>query len=366
MAVRTVELEISDIGFGGKGVGRADGKAIFVPFTIPGERIVAEIRREKKNFAEAKLVSVEQSSPDRIEPECVYFGTCGGCAFQHISYERQLAVKSSQVEQLLRRIGRFASVPMQPIVPSPLQYGYRNRIRVHVEDGRVGFYSHGSHALIEIKRCPIAAAEVNDALTSIRSRAVQDGDYTLSARRTAVFFEQTNDGVAAALLALARASVRSGQTLLVDAYCGAGFFAHGMADLFTKVIGIEENQHAVGLAIRQAAENESYLPGDVALQLGEVLAQHDATRTTVLVDPPAAGLAPRALELLIASEPSEILYVSCDPATLARDLAALCQSVYRLVSVTPLDMFPQTAEIEVLVRLERITRPVAIIEDLPV
>ena len=187
---------------------------------------------------------------------------------------------------------------MQPIVASPSEYGYRNRIRIHVEGGSTGFYAHGSHALVEITECPIAAPEVNEALQRLRTSPVRDGDYTLAGRERGGFFEQTNDAVAAELLELVRTSLRPGQGLLVDAYCGAGFFAHHLAADFERVVGIEENIHAVERARRRALPHERYHSGDVGLLLGEILADGDPKRTTVILDPPAVGLALRVSDHL--------------------------------------------------------------------
>lgn len=342
-----IQLEISDIAFGGAGVARLDGKVYFVPFTAPGDVIRARVVRDKKKFAEAVAVEWVTPSPARVAPPCEYFGRCGGCAYQHLAYPDQLALKEKQVEQTLRRVGRLAEVPMKPIIPSPKQYGFRNRIRVHVANGQAGFFAHASHNLVPISRCELAQPEVNESLQNLRRSLLNDGDYTLVAGNRGEFFEQTNDGVASELRALVARSITPGKSLLIDAYCGAGFFAHYLAPQFRTVIGIEENEHAVEAARRRALENERYLAGDVAALLGEVLAANDLHDTAIVLDPPAIGLSPRVVELLQANPPSEILYVSCNPATLARDLAALSK-VYTLKSVTPLDMFPQTAEIEVL------------------
>src|SRR6059058_3554938 len=201
--MRIVDLEIEDIAFGGKGVARDQGKAVFVPYTIEGELVSAEIVREKKQFAEAELVEVKQSSPDRVEPLCPYFGRCGGCAYQHISYEHQLAIKWRQVRDALQRIGKLKDVPMRPIIASPEQYGYRNRITVHAEEGVIGFFRRDSHRLIDIERCPIALDEVNQALAQLRSSHPRDGHYTLRATESNQrIFSQTNDAVDKALLDL--------------------------------------------------------------------------------------------------------------------------------------------------------------------
>jgi 23S rRNA (uracil1939-C5)-methyltransferase len=346
-----IQFPIHDIAFGGKGVGRAEGLAIFVPFVIAGEQVTARLTRKKKNFAEAELLSVDQPSPDRVEPRCRYFGACGGCAYQHIRYERQLEIKSAQVEQTLRRLGRIAHVPMRPAIASPLEYGYRNRIRVHAGGGAIGFYRADGHELIDIAECPIATPAVNGKLALLRRGRTEDGlDYVLSGQGRGEYFVQTNDAVAAALLDHVRALVSPASTTLVDAYSGAGFFARGLASRFDHVIGIEENERAVEYARRIAGPNENYVAGDVAIRLGEVLAGYPAGETCLVLDPPAIGAASRVIDLILGAGPAEIIYVSCNPATLARDLEALCRS-YALRSVTPLDMFPQTAEIEAVAHL---------------
>lgn len=347
-----VEVLVEDVAFGGNGVARRDGKAVFIPFTIDGERVTARIVREKKNFAVGELQSVVDPSPHRVKPECVYFQKCGGCAYQHIDYPRQLEIKGRQVEQTLRRVGRLVEVPMSPIIPSPEAYGYRNRIRMHIENGRVGFYAHGSHELVDIKSCSIASAEVNESLARLRSRPVYDGDYTVSENAVGKFFEQTNPAVAQAMLELVSRLVLPGQSLLVDAYCGAGFFAKHLAPSFEKIIGIEENEMAVAHARQNALPHEKYMAGPVELHLPSAFTGENLERTTLVLDPPATGISTRALDFIVAAQPAEIVYVSCNPATLARDLALLSKA-YRLLSVTPLDMFPQTAEIEAVAHLRK-------------
>ena len=343
-------LTVQDVAFGGKGVARHEGKVYFVPFTIPGEKVIARVRRQKKNFAEADLVSVVEPSPDRVPPPCPYFGNCGGCHYQHIAYPRQLEIKSAQVDQTLRRVGRLKEPPMRPMIPAPEPFAYRNRIRVHAAGSAAGFFAQDGHTIVDIKECAIAAPVVNDALRELRRSGVPDGDYSLRARGGGPFFEQTNPAVTREMLALVQARVRRGQALLVDAYCGAGLFAKHLADLFEKVIGIEENAQAIEKARRSTRPHEEYIEGDVSDHLGEILAIHDSARATVLLDPPATGIASRVIDLLLAAAPVEIIYVSCNPATLARDLAAL-SAAYEIKAITPLDMFPQTAEIEVVAEL---------------
>ncbi len=352
---RSIEVEITDVAFGGKGVGRVDGRVCFVPFTAPGDRVSARVRREKKQFMEADLERVLSPAAERVEPRCEYFGRCGGCAYQHLSYARQLELKASQVEQTLRRVGRLEQVPMRPMVASPKEYGYRNRIRVHVAGGVAGFYEAGSNRLVDVGQCPIARPEVNTGLRRLRSAGLPDGDYALRAPGGGgPFFEQTNEAVAREMVEAVGRMVRVGQELLVDAFCGSGLFAKHLASQFARVAGIEQNTLAVESARRGAGPTESYICGDVEVHLGDVLSWADPARTTVIADPPATGLSARVTELITGVGPAEVVYVSCNPATLARDLGLLAGR-YRLESVTPFDMFPQTAEIEVVAHLVRVS-----------
>jgi tRNA/tmRNA/rRNA uracil-C5-methylase (TrmA/RlmC/RlmD family) len=365
--MRVVDLKIEDVAFGGKGVAREQGKAVFVPYTIEGELVSAEIVREKKQFAEAELIEVKQSSPDRVEPQCPYFGRCGGCAYQHVSYEHQLAIKWRQVRDALQRIGKLKDVPMRPIIPSPRQYGYRNRITVHAQDGVIGFFRRDSHKLLDIEHCPISRDEVNRALTDLRAQPyVRDGHYTLRASASARVFSQTNDEVANALRDLVVDLLPPNQGVLIDAYCGAGFFAKALLDKFERVIGIDWDKFAIDAATENATEKETYIAGDVETELkrvGAVYPNHPASAddvqagrlrsiapTTIIVDPPATGLSANVRKVIIELAPATLIYISCNPPTLARDLREL-QEKFTIESVTPLDMFPQTAEIEVLVHL---------------
>jgi 23S rRNA (uracil1939-C5)-methyltransferase len=368
--MRLVDLKIEDIAFGGKGVAREQRKAVFVPYTIEGELVSAEIVREKKQFAEAELVEVKQSSPNRVAPECPYFGRCGGCAYQHIDYQHQLAIKWRQVRDALQRIGKLKDVPMRPIIPSPRQYAYRNRITVHAHDGTIGFFRRDSHRLIDIVRCPISRDEVNSALAELREQKyVRDGHYTLRAASEPRVFSQINDEVAQALRDLLVDLVPPNQELLIDAYCGAGFFAKALLDKFERVIGIDWDRFAIGAAKQNANEKETYIAGDVESELRKVGAVHlnrpargndTSTRrfrsiapTTIIVDPPATGLDTNVRKAIIELAPPTLIYVSCNPPTLARDLKEL-QHRFATNSVTALDMFPQTAEIEVVAHLRAV------------
>jgi 23S rRNA (uracil1939-C5)-methyltransferase len=350
--MRHVELRIEDVAFGGKGVARDEGKAVFIPLTIDGERVAAKIVREKKQFAEGELVELLDPSPHRVLPECPYFGSCGGCSYQHVSYEHQLELKARQVEQAMRRIGRLAEPPLRPIIPSPLPYGYRNRVTVHAEDNVVGFYRRDVHALMNVERCSIAAPEVNAALAQLREGRVRDGHYTLRAHSAARVFAQTNDEVAAALTELIAGFLSGKDKLLIDAFCGAGFFTKRLTHQFERVVGIDWDRFAIEAAQKDAAANEVYVAGDVATELRWLLQQSDLISTTLIVDPPATGLSAETRRAILDFPPHAFVYVSCNPPTLGRDLAEL-QKCFEVTSITPLDMFPQTAEIEVVAYLQR-------------
>jgi len=352
LRVRIIDLKIEDIAFGGRGVAREQGKAVFVPYTIEHETVSAEIVREKKQFAEAELIDVKESSPHRVTPPCPYFGSCGGCAYQHIDYEHQLAIKWRQVRDVLQRIGKLKDIPMRPIIPSPEQYGYRNRITVHAQDGVIGFFRRDSHRLIDIERCTIARDEVNRALAELRAQPhVRDGHYTFRASSRPRVFSQTNDAVANALRDLVRQLIPLDQELLIDAYCSAGFFVKGSLDKFQRVIGIDWDRFAIKAADENATMKENYIAGDIEVELDRALQETALLKTTVIVDPPATGLSASVRKTLVGLAPATLIYVSCNPATLARDLSDL-QQKFTIESVTPLDMFPQTAEIEVAVHLQ--------------
>ena len=365
--MRIVDLKVKDIAFGGKGVAREQGKAVFIPYTIEGETVSAEIVREKKQYAEADLVEVKESSPNRVAPECPYFGRCGGCAYQHIDYQHQLAIKWRQLRDALQRIGKLKDVPMRPIVPSPRQYAYRNRITVHALDGVIGFFRRDSHRLIDVECCPISREEVNRALAELREQKHErDGHYTLRSASEPRVFSQVNDEVAQALRKLITDLIPSNQDLLIDAYCGAGFFAKALLDKFERVVGIDWDRFAINAAKENASEKETYIAGDVESELQKVGAVHlnrpasendtlagrlrAIALTTLIIDPPATGLTEGVRKAISDLAPETLIYVSCNPPTLARDLKNLREK-FAIESVTPLDMFPQTAEIEVVVHL---------------
>jgi 23S rRNA (uracil1939-C5)-methyltransferase len=346
-----IVIEINDIGFGGRGVGRIGGIACFVPGVIEGEKVRVKIAKVKSRMMEAWLLEVLEPSEHRIAAPCPVFLKCGGCAYQHIDYSHQLRIKENQLREALRRLGGLVDPPVLSMLPSPEPYGYRNRITVHIREGQAGFFAQGSNRVVPVSKCLIASGEVDLGFQDLLKSRPHDGDYLIGEKKRYGGFRQVNNAVAEILKKTVREAVRPAgeanpiRELLVDAYCGAGFFAHELQGLFTKVIGIERSIASVAMASRQAADNEEYLAGDVEQMLGRALAAAPSEGTILLLDPPSEGLADLATETILQTPPVRIVYVSCNPATLARDAKRLSER-YRLVQVTPLDMFPQTAEIE--------------------
>ena len=339
-------LTIESVGYGGAGVGRLpDGRVCFVHGTLPGERVLVRITKEKKNHAEAEVVRILEASLRRVAPKCPVYGECGGCALQHASYDLQLEIKTAQVRELLRRFAKLPEAPVDQILPSPAEWGYRNRISIHADRQRIGFFHRKSRDLVDVAHCPLASEEVNARLAELRQNPPR-GETRLTLRETgAPFgFSQVNTAAAELLAATVIEMCGSGEWL-VDAYCGSGFFAKRLLEHFQKVTGLEWSQGAVAEAKRSATEKETYLPGAVENSLARVLSEAPLAGTTLLVDPPAEGLSPDVARAILENPPARLVYVSCDPATFSRDAAKFLER-YTLSRVQPVDMFPQTAEIE--------------------
>jgi 23S rRNA (uracil1939-C5)-methyltransferase len=335
-------LRILEIAFGGSGVAKTEGKIVFVPFTVDEELVEVEIIESRKSFSLGRARAILEPSPYRQIPPCPYYGTCGGCDYQHIQYAHQLELKRLQVEQVLTRIGKLPEIVVPPVVPSPQTFGFRNRITVHSDGRAIGFFRKRTREIVDIERCALASETANSKLGQVRRRGMLAGSHiTLREDESVPTFTQTNAPVAEEVLSYVQERAKG--SVLVDAYCGAGFFAHRLAPQFRTVIGIERHQAACDLATRSALPNEKYLCADVGKILGQILQKQ---RVDVLIlDPPAEGLAREASLAIAKRPPGQILYVSCNPATFARDLTRL---PFRLVETQPFDMFPQTAEIELV------------------
>lgn len=360
-----VRLEVTDIAFGGEGVGRHGGLVVFVPFVLVGEEVQVEIQTVRKDFARARLLEVLQSSPDRVKPECRYFGECGGCQYQHMAYPVQVRLKGKQVAGVFQRLGGFAPELVQPVVPCSRPYGYRNRIMVRSQWDKprqtlvIGYIRHDNRLVVDVEECRIADPVLNEQLRGVRAQPPPKGGLKVVLRVAPEgwvvpedSFFQNNFVLLPELVATVRDRLRlGGRRWVVDAYCGVGFFALEVADLVERYVGIEYDRRAVRAA-RQNAEhrghaNGEFLAGTVEELLPGILEKQDARETAIILDPPRRGCPGATIACLRAHRPAQILYVSCHPATLARDLHALCSDgAYELSAVVPLDMFPQTQHVE--------------------
>ncbi len=395
-----VELTVDGFAAGGSGVGRGpDGRVVFVEYALPGERVVAEVTAESPSYLEARAIEIRESSPRRVEPPCPYFGTCGGCQLQHVDYEEQLALKTGLVRDQLRRIGRFDDPPVAPARGMEHPWGYRNHMRFTVRrNGEIGFMRRGTHQFLRVDRCLIAHDAVNAVLkraqrrtTGTRQLSVRVGEATGELmiqpalrwrpgrrplpsgqkhyherlggrpfRVSAAAFFQVNTRQAEQLARMVRERVKEARpAVVVDAYSGVGTFAALLAgDGPWSVITLEESAAAGD----DAETNLAGLP-NVTRLVGSVeglLPGLDPAPDLVIVDPPRTGLAPATVDALLASACRRLVYVSCDPATLARDLRLLVDGDpahgrpgFALGSVEPLDMFPHTQHVECVTTLDR-------------
>lgn len=368
-------LRISDIGFGGEGVARQDDFVIFVPWVLPGEDVEAEVVEVKKQFARARLLSVIVPSPDRVDPHCPYFRECGGCQYQHLRYGRQLEVKKKQVADLLERIGGFPGRLVDEVVPCPQPYHYRNRVMVRSWWNKarqamdVGFLRADSRVVVDVEACRIAEPELNEQLAGVRAKPPPRGGLKVVLRKLPSgwvvppdSFFQNNYFLLPRLVEAVRGRFEDGGSRhLVDAYCGVGFFGIELASSVETFVGVELDRAALKAARQNAAsrgiQNGQFIEGRAELLLGDLLKRFPAEATSVLVDPPRTGCPPEGLEALRRHGPRQVLYVSCHPATLARDLNVLCaDGVFELSRVTPLDMFPQTQHVECVADVRRARR----------
>jgi 23S rRNA (uracil1939-C5)-methyltransferase len=451
-----IEVEITGIAFGGKGLVRINGMAVFVDQAIPGDKALIRIIRKKKNYAEARVIKLMQASPQRIQPPCVYSGFCGGCKWQFVDYEFQLMYKYQHVVESLEHIGRIQNVQVRPTIASLLKFGYRNKMEFSCTDRRwlaphemqkpetdksfgIGLHVPGTFfKVFDTKRCLlqpdlgnhllddarkfirssglpvyglrshegfwrflmlrhsvasdrwmvniVTAADDHQALQPLadflldkypevisvinnvtsRKAAVAFGEIELglAGAKTIVdkigsfafeisanSFFQTNTAGAAQLYAIVKKYAElSGSETVIDLYSGTGTISILLSEVAREVVGLEMAPSAVADARRNCRinriENCRFLLGDICESLPKISHRPDV----IIVDPPRAGIHPAVIKQVLALSPERIVYVSCNPATLARDLNLLKEG-YRVQEVQPVDMFPHTYHIESVARL---------------
>ncbi|MBP6004330.1 MAG: class I SAM-dependent RNA methyltransferase [Pyrinomonadaceae bacterium] len=381
-----LDLRIEKIVPRGLGLAFAEDLTVFVPLAAPGDDVRAKITQVKRRTAFADIVEVIEKSPNRIDPPCRHFGTCGGCDFQQLDYRTQLSSKVAIIGDCIERIGKIRFEREIDIIPSPDEFGYRSRAKWHLdrETKAIGYFKRDSHEVVDVAVCPILTPGLQSALDLLRDKiewdmvwnssaeieAASDGEnisvfsndmaeptidisvqaagetFSFSARS----FFQANHSLIDKLVETALGDSR-GRTAL-DLYCGVGLFALPMARRFEQVIGVEGNNAAIDFAERNAKNAGLDNLRFVREGVDKFLYGHDLAGTDfVLLDPPRAGTEKFTIGNIIKLEPKEIAYVSCEPSILARDLAQLIAGGYKIDTITALDMFPQTHHVETVVRL---------------
>ncbi len=395
----------------------AAGRVVFVEGGVPGDRVELEIRAEQKGILRARIARIVEASPDRALPRCVHFGQCGGCAWQHVRYATQLEAKSKNVRAALERIGGLHLADDVEIVASPLDYHYRARTRLVEVEGGVGYRRRGSNEALRIDSCPVLVPEVEAALVAHGKRVAESQalarrddarrgearEWVISAGthgparvEEAGFAPRSSDGTIPAPDAGAREEIvievlserlRVGGSGFIQAnallwerlarevrdrcllpvagraprrflelYAGIGFFTLPLARSGLTGLAVESDRQAVADLITNL--DRAGLADAVEAIAAQVERRSDlstwlAAADLLLVDPPRVGLEARVRESIARNGPGSVVYVSCDPATLARDLKLLAAHDYRLVSVLAFDLFPHTPHVETVVRLER-------------
>lgn len=384
-ADQSFEVEVERILPGGMGLAHADGKTVFVSLAAPGDRVRVKVEREQGNVLFASIEEIITPSPLRIEPPCPYFGRCGGCDFQQLAYETQLAAKSEMIRDCLHRIARLESVPDIVVTPSPNDWRYRMRAmwQIDQEQHAIGYYERGSRRVCDVVDCAVLRPELQAKLEEVRATewhqfppdlkhldvvAGEDGvsfappfahfetrELSLSVRGevyhyNAEAFFQINPSLLGPLIEFALGDASGASAL--DLYSGVGLFTLPLARQFQRVTAVEANAVAVRFARRNL--QDAGLTNARVIAAGVAEWFRGATRRDVdfvLLDPPRAGAESAVIKGILDLHPPHISYVSCDPATLSRDLRKLMGGGYRIGAIKGFDLFPQTHHVETVVRL---------------
>lgn len=370
-----VKLSIEKLVAGGDGLAFLDGKAVFVPLALPGESVLARIVAERRDYAQAELVELLEPSRHRVAPPCPIYGVCGGCNLQHLAYSRQVEEKALIVAEAFARTARVETGGITA-VPS-LPYAYRNRMQLHFTQGkRVGLMKRSSSEIVETPTCMVALRSIQnwiEARAGTKRAYAEVKPYVLGKDRFLVFgygdevwiegdkglvevavagqnirfhirgFFQSNLYLLDYFVPDAVAGLAGGRA--ADLYCGVGLFGRFLAPSFESLTCVEQNPYALELA-------KTNVPGAghefFSLPVEDWVRSESAQRPfdLVLVDPPRTGLAPAVREWLARAKPATIVYVSCDPVTLARDSAELVKAGYELRGIKAFDFYPQTSHVE--------------------
>lgn len=381
-------VEIERILPGGVGLAHADGKTVFVNLAAPGDRVVVTVDRQQGNLLFASIKEILTHSPVRVEPPCPYFGLCGGCDFQQLNYQAQLSAKAEIIRDCLHRIARLEPVPEFVVQPSPHEWRYRARAtwQIDQEKKSIGYYERGSRRVCDVVDCAVLVPELQETLSRVRSTPVHEfppmlqhldvvaGDNGVSLfpefadfhtteltlrvgnevyNYNAEGFFQVNQYLLQTLVEFSLGDL-SGETA-IDLYSGVGLFTLPLARRFARVISVESNHSATRFARRNLEQAKLSNVMVAAYPVSVWLREDGAKRRRadfVLLDPPRAGVESAVIRGILDLEPRQITYVSCDPATLARDLKKLLTGGYSFDSLAAFDLFPQTHHVETVVHLK--------------
>jgi 23S rRNA (uracil1939-C5)-methyltransferase len=371
----------------GFGLCFAEKLTVLVPLAAPGDELRVRLTDVKKRLAFAEIVEITRPGPDRVEPPCQYFGTCGGCNFQQLNYQAQLAAKLGILTDCLTRIGKIEVRQDIPIIPSPHEYTYRSRARWHLDaDTRsVGYFRRDSNELIDVNICPVLTPGVQSALEYVRESTEWDmlwsdqpqveaasgddgrisifsaewsepaAELSLTVKGdtysyTAETFFQANKFLVGELIETAIGDASGGTAL--DLYAGVGLFALPLSRRFGSVVAVEEHSAAAAFARKNAAGIGATNISVVNRSVAGYLADNQNTAVDLmLIDPPRSGPEAKTIELITSMRPANLVYVSCEPSILARDLRSLLDAGYSINKITAIDLFPQTHHVETVVRL---------------
>ncbi|MGI8467245.1 MAG: class I SAM-dependent RNA methyltransferase [Pyrinomonadaceae bacterium] len=385
---RELTVRIEKIVPNGYGLAFAEGLTVFVALAAAGDKLRVRLREKKGKIAFAEIVEILEPSSDRAAPECRYFGRCGGCDFQQLNYAAQLAAKLGIIRDCLTRIGKINYEKEIEIIVSPQPYKYRSRAQWHADTRarKLGYFKRYSHEIIDVENCPILDDTLEKTLENFRRNLNWEEFWaekieieTASAEREvsvysnelieptreisftargekylydAGIFFQGNQFLIERLIDLATTGASGANAL--DLFCGVGLFSLPLARKFTKVFGIEASERAIEFAQKNAENARLANVEFFAENVGDFLNENKLENIDfVLLDPPRAGAERETIEAILRLNPKQISYVSCDPATLARDLKILTESLYQIESIAALDLFPQTHHVETVARLNR-------------
>ena len=391
-------MTVEKLVYGGDGLARLDGRVVFAPFVLPGERVRVQAEREKPGLIHGSTLKILEPSPVRVAAPCPVFGRCGGCHYQHAPYADQLAFKRAILEEELRRLGKMTP-PEEISIISGEPWGYRNRVQLRVDKGALGYLEMRSHKLCGIDHCPIASPKLNETI-HILNGMLRDPKWPRMVRALELFTDETSlqlnvtetdrpvarrffewcaekipGMVENALDYEGRFRVSRGSffqvnrfllTQLVDSavdgaegdsafdlYAGVGLFAPALARRFRQVTAVESGTGAVrDLQFNAERAGFTNLRAE-ARMVEEFLQEQERSADLVLLDPPRAGLGKGVVRRLVALQPRQVVLVACDPSTLARDLAGLLAGGYQIVRMAMVDLFPQTYHLESVVLLQR-------------